>query len=245
MKSTTSISDRVLNMQESATLKMAGLARALRAEGKNVINLSLGEPDFDTPEHIKEAAKKALDDGFTKYTPVPGLPELRQAISDKFKRDNDLDYRPDQIVVSNGAKQSLANLSLALLNPGDEVVILAPYWVSYYEIVKLSGAKPVVVSTDISTNFKAGPEQLRAALSDRTRLILFSSPCNPTGSVYTKEELENMMEVIREREEIMVIADEIYEYINFEEKHFSVGAISFLKGSGCEKKLLPVSAKTF
>ena len=229
MKSTTSISDRVLNMQESATLKMAGLARALRAEGKNVINLSLGEPDFDTPEHIKEAAKKALDDGFTKYTPVPGLPELRQAISDKFKRDNDLDYSPDQIVVSNGAKQSLANLSLALLNPGDEVVILAPYWVSYYEIVKLSGAKPVVVSTDISTNFKTGPEQLREALTDRTRLILFSSPCNPTGSVYTKEELENMMEVIREREEIMVIADEIYEYINFEEKHFSVGAISFLK----------------
>jgi aspartate aminotransferase len=229
MKSTTSISDRVLNMQESATLKMAGLARALRAEGKNVINLSLGEPDFDTPDHIKEAAKQALDDGITKYTPVPGLPELRQAISDKFKRDNNLDYGPNQIVVSNGAKQSLANLSLSLLNPGDEVVILAPYWVSYYEIVKLSGAKPVVVTTDISSNFKASPAQLAEAITERTRFILFSSPCNPTGSVYTQTELEELMEVIRERDEIMVVADEIYEYINFEEKHFSVGAIPFLK----------------
>jgi aspartate aminotransferase len=229
MKSTTSISDRVLNMQESATLKMSGLARALRAEGKNVINLSLGEPDFDTPEHIKEAAKKALDDGFTKYTPVPGLPELRKAISDKFKRDNNLAYSADQIVVSNGAKQSLANLSLSLLNPGDEVVILAPYWVSYYEIVKLSGAKPVIVTSDISTNFKANPEQLKAAITDKTRFILFSSPCNPTGSVYTQAELEAMMEVIRDREDILVVADEIYEYINFEEKHFSVGAIPFLK----------------
>ena len=136
MNSTVTISDRVLNMEESATLKMAGLARKLRQEGKNVINLSLGEPDFDTPDHIKDAAKKALDEGYTKYTPVNGLIELRQAISSKFKRDNGLDYSPDQIVVSNGAKQSLANLSLALLNPGDEVIILAPYWVSYYEIVK-------------------------------------------------------------------------------------------------------------
>ena len=229
MNSTVTISDRVLNMEESATLKMAGLARKLRQEGKNVINLSLGEPDFDTPDHIKEAAKKALDEGYTKYTPVNGLIELRQAISNKFKRDNDLDYSPDQIVVSNGAKQSLANLSLALLNPGDEVIILAPYWVSYYEIVKLSGAKPVIITTDIEQDFKASPEQLKAALTDKTRFILFSSPCNPTGSVYTQSELEALAAVIEDRPEVMVVADEIYEYINFTEKHFSIGSILFLK----------------
>ena len=229
MNSTVTISDRVLNMEESATLKMAGLARKLRQEGKNVINLSLGEPDFDTPDHIKEAAKKALDEGYTKYTPVNGLIELRQAISNKFKRDNDLDYSPDQIVVSNGAKQSLANLSLALLNPGDEVIILAPYWVSYYEIVKLSGAKPVIITTDIEQDFKASPEQLKAALTDKTRFILFSSPCNPTGSVYTQSELEALAAVIKDRPEVMIVADEIYEYINFTEKHFSIGSISFLK----------------
>lgn len=229
MKTTEKISDRVLNMEESATLKMAGLARDLKAAGKEVISLSLGEPDFDTPDHIKEAAKKALDDGYTKYTPVPGLPELRKAISNKFKRDNNLDYSEDQIVVSNGAKQSLANLSLSLLNPGDEVIILAPYWVSYFEIVRLSGAKPIIIETDISQDFKASPAQLQAALTDKTRFILFSSPCNPTGSVYTQSDLEALAEVIKDREDILVVADEIYEYINFTDKHFSIGAIPYLK----------------
>ena len=229
MKTTEKISDRVLNMEESATLKMAGLARALRAAGKEVISLSLGEPDFDTPDHIKEAAKKALDDGYTKYTPVPGLPELRKAISNKFKRDNNLDYSENQIVVSNGAKQSLANLSLSLLNPGDEVIILAPYWVSYFEIVRLSGAKPIIIETDISQDFKASPAQLQAALTDKTRFILFSSPCNPTGSVYTQSDLEALAAVIKDREDILVVADEIYEYINFTDKHFSIGSIPYLK----------------
>lgn len=229
MKTTEKISDRVLNMEESATLKMAGLARALRAAGKEVISLSLGEPDFDTPDHIKEAAKKALDDGYTKYTPVPGLLELRKAISHKFKRDNNLDYSENQIVVSNGAKQSLANLSLSLLNPGDEVIILAPYWVSYFEIVRLSGAKPIIIETDISQDFKASPAQLQAALTDKTRFILFSSPCNPTGSVYTQSDLEALAAVIKDREDILVVADEIYEYINFTDKHFSIGSIPYLK----------------
>jgi aspartate aminotransferase len=229
MKTTEKISDRVLNMEESATLKMAGLARALRAAGKEVISLSLGEPDFDTPDHIKEAAKKALDDGYTKYTPVPGLLELRKAISNKFKRDNNLDYSENQIVVSNGAKQSLANLSLSLLNPGDEVIILAPYWVSYFEIVRLSGAKPIIIETDISQDFKASPAQLQAALTDKTRFILFSSPCNPTGSVYTQSDLEALAAVIKDREDILVVADEIYEYINFTDKHFSIGSIPYLK----------------
>ena len=218
------LSRRVLEMEESATLKMAQLARNLAAQGQQVINLSLGEPDFDTPVHIKEAAKKALDDGYTKYSPVAGLVELRQAIVRKFKRDNDLDFSINQIVVSNGAKQSLANLSLALLNEGDEAVILAPYWVSYYEIIRLGGGTPVVVKAGIEQDFKVTPEQLEAAITPNTKFVLFSSPCNPTGSVYSREELKALADVIARHENVFIIADEIYEYINFTEEHASIGA---------------------
>jgi aspartate aminotransferase len=217
------LSDRVLNLQESATIKMSQMARDLQSQGHNVISLSLGEPDFDTPDHIKEAAKKALDAGYTKYTPVPGLPELREAISKKFKRDNDLDYDVNQIVVSNGAKQSLANLSLALLNEGDEVIIFAPYWVSYFEIMRLSGGVPVVLGAGIDANYKVTPQQLANAITERTKLVLFSSPCNPTGSVYSKEELYALADVLEPHPQVHVISDEIYEHINFSGKHASIG----------------------
>ena len=217
------VSRLLQDMSESATIKMAQLARELAAEGHNVISLSLGEPDFDTPDHIKEAAKQALDDGYTKYTPVPGLVELRQAISKKFKRDNGLDYAPGQIVVSNGAKQSIANLSLSLLDPGDEVIIFAPFWVSYLEIIRMSGAEPIIVTAGIEQDYKITADQLRAALTDRTRMVLFSSPCNPTGSVYTQEELEALADVLRDHEQVTVVSDEIYEYINFTGAHASIG----------------------
>ena len=223
------LSDRINNMQESATLKMAALGRELRAKGHNVISLSLGEPDFDTPEYIKEAAKVALDKGYTKYTPVPGLPELRQAISDKFKRENNLDYGINQIVVSNGAKQAIANLSLSLLNPGDEAIIFAPYWVSYYEIIRLSGAKPVIVSADIDQDYKVTASQLAEAITDKTKIVLFSSPCNPTGSVYSRAELESIAAVVAQNDKIIIISDEIYEYINFGDHHDSIGAIESVK----------------
>ena len=218
------LSRRVLEMEESSTLKMAQLARNLAAQGHQVINLSLGEPDFDTPDHIKEAAKKALDEGYTKYTPVPGLVELRQAIVRKFKRDNDLDFSINQIVVSNGAKQSLANISLALLNEGDEAVILAPYWVSYTEIVRLGGGTPVIVKAGIEQDFKVTPAQLEAAITERTKFVLFSSPCNPTGSVYSKEELEGLADVVAKYDHVYIVADEIYEHISFAGKPFSIGA---------------------
>ncbi len=220
------LSDRILQMAESATIKMSQKARELRAAGHDIINLSLGEPDFDTPDHIKEAAMQALRDGYTKYTPVPGLPEFREAISEKFKRDNHLHYAPEQIVVSNGAKQSLANISLALLNPGDEVIVFAPYWVSYYEIIRISGGVPVMVKADIEQNYKVKPEQLEAAISARTRLVLFSSPCNPTGSAYTKEELEELAAVLKKHPDLLVISDEIYEYIRFGGSHVSIGSIA-------------------
>ncbi len=225
----TFLSDRILQMAESATIKMSQKARDLRAQGLDIINLSLGEPDFDTPEHIKEAAMQALRDGYTKYTPVPGLLELREAISEKFLRDNDLHYKPDEIVVSNGAKQSLANISLALLNPGDEVIVFAPYWVSYYEIIRLSGAVPVVVHADITQDYKVQPEQLQAALTPRTKLVLFSSPCNPTGSAYTREELEELAAVLENQPDILVISDEIYEYIRFGGSHSSIGSIENMR----------------
>lgn len=208
---------------------MAQLARNLAAQGNRVINLSLGEPDFDTPDHIKDAAKKALDEGFTKYTPVAGLMELRQAIARKFKRDNNLDFSPNQIVVSNGAKQSLANLSMAMLNEGDEVVILAPYWVSYYEIVRLGEGTPVVVKAGIEQDFKVTPAQLEAAISDRTKMILFSSPCNPTGSVYSEKELKALADVVARHENVFIISDEIYEYISFTGKHISIGAFEHVR----------------
>ncbi|MEZ5049022.1 MAG: pyridoxal phosphate-dependent aminotransferase [Saprospiraceae bacterium] len=219
------LSDRIKSMDESATIKMAQKARDLAQKGINVISLSLGEPDFDTPNFIKEAAKVALDEGFTKYTPVPGLLKLRQAISSKFKRDNNLNYEPTQIVVSNGAKQSIANVVLSLINPGDEVIIITPYWVSYAEIVKLTGGIPVYVGADISQDYKISATQLDEAISEKTKLIIFSSPCNPTGSVYEKEELEALAAVILNYDNLMVISDEIYEYINFTSSHFSIAEV--------------------
>ena len=232
MMNTTSaqkISSRVSNMAESATLLMSKLARELRAEGHDVISLSLGEPDFDTPVHIKNFAKKALDEGYTKYTPVPGLPELREAIITKLKRDNNLDHSIDEIVVSNGAKQSIFNICMALLDPGDEVAVLAPFWVSYSEIIKLAGGVPVYVSAGIEDDFKIKPEQLAAALTDKTKFVIFSSPCNPTGSVYTEAELSAISKVILSKPDVMVVSDEIYEYINFIGNHISIGALANMK----------------
>ena len=218
------LSRRILNMEESATIKMAQMARNLAAEGNDVISLSLGEPDFDTPQHIKDAAVQALADGYTKYTPVPGLVELREAIVTKFKRDNDLDFDISQIVVSNGAKQSIANLSLTLLDEGDEVIILAPFWVSYYEIIKLGLGTPVLLSGGIEEDFKVTAAQLKAAITDKTKMVLFSSPCNPTGSVYTYDELKAIADVVAQHENIIIVADEIYEYINFTDRHVSIGS---------------------
>lgn len=223
------LSDRINQMEESATIKMAQMVRDLRAEGKDVISLSLGEPDFDTPNYIKEAAITALKDGYTKYTPVPGLVEFREAIVRKFKRDNNLDFNINQIVVSCGAKQCIANVCMSLLNKGDEVIIFAPYWVSYYEIVRLGGGVPVILSSNIENDFKVTPQQLKEAITDKTKAVLFSSPCNPTGSVYTKEELERLADVLKEEEDIFIISDEIYEYINFTGKHVSIGSIDALK----------------
>jgi aspartate aminotransferase len=219
------LSNRVQALAESETLKMARMARELRALGHDVISLSLGEPDFDTPDHIKDAATQALQDGYTKYTPVPGLPELNKAISEKFKRDNGLDYKPEQIVVSNGAKQTVYNLCQALLNPGDEVVLFSPYWVSYYEIIKMADGVPVSVYGGVDSDFKPTPQQVADAITPRTKFVLFSSPCNPTGSVFTREELEAYAAVILPHEQVLVISDEIYEYINFTHEHVSIGSL--------------------
>lgn len=227
--SSPALSRLVMEMHESATLRMAQMGRNLKAQGFDVISLSLGEPDFDTPDHIKEAAKKALDDGYTKYTPVPGLPELRQAIVNKFKRENGLEFAVNQIVVSNGAKQCIANLALALLDPGDEVILFSPYWVSYSEIVKMAGGVPVEVYAGIEEDYKVTPAQVAAAITPRTKAVLFSSPCNPTGSVFTKAELEAIAAVIAEHRHIVVISDEIYEHINFTDSHFSIGAVPAIK----------------
>jgi len=222
----TKVSDRLNRLAESATLAMARMSRELQAKGINVIALSLGEPDFDTPEFIKEAAKKAINDNFSHYTPVPGLPELRSAIAAKFKRDNNLEYTADQIVTSTGAKQSLANVSLSLLNPGDEVLLPCPYWVSYAEIIKLSEGVPVEVPSTIDTDFKVTPEQLEAAITPKTRMLMFSSPCNPSGTVYTQSELEAIAKMLEKHPDIYIVSDEIYEHINFTEKHFSIAAIA-------------------
>lgn len=223
------LSKRVKNMPESATLKMAQMARDLKSQGIDIVDMSLGEPDFDTPADIKEAAKRALDDGYTKYTPVPGLPILRQAIVDKLKRDNNLDYKTDQIVVTNGAKQAIANICLAMLNPGDEVILFTPYWVSYDSIIKIAEGVPVIVSAGIERDFKISPEQLEAAISDKTKLVLFSSPSNPTGSVYTLKELEKLAKVLSKYPDIHIISDEIYEYINFGSGHASIASFDYLK----------------
>lgn len=219
------IAQRAQHMTESATLKMAQKARLMTMEGHDVINLSLGEPDFDTPEHIKSAAIKSLQEGNTKYTPVAGTLELRKAISDKFLRDNHIAYSPEEIIVSNGAKQCFANLCFAMLEPGDEVILFSPYWVSYYEIIKLSGATPVCVFADVDKDFKPSVEQLQSSINQNTRMLVFSSPCNPTGTVFTEEELKAYAAVLYQYPGILVVADEIYEYIQFGSRHFSIASI--------------------
>ncbi len=219
------LSDQIKSLGESATLKMSALARELGAQGKDVISLSIGQPDFDTPEHIKDAAKEALDKGITGYTPVPGLVKYREAIINKLKRENGLEYNMKQIVVSNGAKQCIANICLALLNSTDEVIIFTPYWVSYIEIVKFAGGIPVTLKAPIENDFKVSAEQLRAAITNDTKLIIFSSPCNPTGSVYTKPELEAIAAVLRDHKDIFVVSDEIYEHINFGDPHTSFASL--------------------
>jgi len=216
------LSERILNMATSATLAMAAKARELRGESKDIIGLSLGEPDFNTPDFIKNAAKQAIDDNYNSYTPVDGYSELKQAIITKFQRDNNLTYTPEQIVVSTGAKQCLANVALVLLNKGDEVILPCPYWVSYSDIVKLSEGTPVEVKTSISTDFKMTPEQLEAAITPNTKMIWFSSPCNPSGSVYSKRELRALADVLQKHPQIYVVSDEIYEHINFGGSHASM-----------------------
>ena len=220
------LSDRIKNLEESATLAMAQKTRELKAQGQDVISLSLGEPDFPTPKHIQQAAKDAIDEGkYFAYPPVPGYLDLRQAIADKLQRDNNLTYTPNQIVVSTGAKQSLYNLMMCLVNPGDEVVIFSPYWVSYADIVKLAGGTPVFIKGTIENNFKATAEQLQEAITPRTKAVLYSSPSNPTGGVFSDQELRAIAQVVVRHEGLYVIADEIYEYINFAGDHMSMAAM--------------------
>ena len=216
------LSERILNMATSATLAMAAKARELKAEGKDIIGLSLGEPDFNTPDFIKEAAKTAIDENYNSYTPVDGYAELKQAIITKFKRDNNINYQPSQIVVSTGAKQCLANVALVMLNEGDEVILPCPYWVSYADIVKLSDGVPVEVVTSIENDFKMTPQQLEAAITPKTKMIWFSSPCNPSGSVYSKAELRALADVLKNYPNIYIVSDEIYEHINFVGGHASM-----------------------
>ena len=219
------LSNRINAMAESATIAMATKARELKAKGIDVISLSLGEPDFKTPDHIRHAAKDAIDEGiYFSYPPVPGYPELRKAIAEKLKRENSLDAAPENIVVSNGAKHSIMNVMLCLLNPGDEVIVFSPYWVSYVEMVRLAEAEPVIVSGGIDQEFKVSAAQVEAAITPKTKAIIFSSPCNPTGTVFNKQELGSIAEVIKKHDNIYVIADEIYEYINFTGAHVSIGA---------------------
>ncbi|MCY7410898.1 MAG: pyridoxal phosphate-dependent aminotransferase [Chitinophagales bacterium] len=223
------LSKRIQQLQESETLQMAKLSRELRSKGFDIIDLSLGEPDFATPEHIREAAKKAIDDGYTKYPPVAGYLDLRQAIAEKFKRENHLEFSPEQILVSTGAKQSLANVMLVLLDEGDEVIIPSPYWVSYREIVKLAEATMVNIHTTIESNFKITPAQLEQVITPQTKLLCFSSPCNPTGSFYSKEELKGLADVLAKHPQVFVISDEIYEHINFTGSHQSIAQFDWMK----------------
>jgi aspartate aminotransferase len=216
------LSDRLMAMEESATIAMSRKSRELKAEGKDIISLSLGEPDFFTPQFIKDAALEAMDNNFTMYTPVPGYDDLRESISLKFKRDNGLDYTKDQIVVSTGAKQSIANVVLSIVGPGDEVIVPAPYWVSYVEIVKVAEGTPVIITAGIDNDFKITGKELEAAITPKTKMLIFSTPCNPTGSVYTKEELYDLACVLKKYPHIVVISDEIYEHINFIGKHESL-----------------------
>ncbi|MBM3431919.1 MAG: pyridoxal phosphate-dependent aminotransferase [Bacteroidetes bacterium] len=224
------LSTFLARFNEPETLKMAKLGRELRAKGIDVIDLSLGEPDFDTPEHIKEAAIQAIRDNWSHYTPVAGFPDLRAAVCAKLKRDNGLDYAPENIVVSTGAKQSLANLILSLVDEGDEVIIPTPFWVTYSELVKIARGKVVTVRTTAASGFKITPEQLEAAITPRTRVFLFSSPCNPSGSVYSADELNALADVFRKHSNVTILSDEIYEYINFVGEHSSLASLADLKG---------------
>ncbi|RXR21182.1 pyridoxal phosphate-dependent aminotransferase [Flavobacterium amnicola] len=219
------LSDRINNLSTSQTLAMAAKARELKAQGIDIISLSLGEPDFNTPDFIKEAAKKAIDDNYSTYTPVDGYLDLKESICKKFKRDNNLDYAPANIVVSTGAKQSLYNIAQVMLNNGDEVILPAPYWVSYFEIIKLSGGIPVEVPTSVESDFKITPEQLEAAITPKTKMMWFSSPCNPSGSVYNREELTALAKVLEKYPNIFIVSDEIYEHINFSGTFCSIASI--------------------
>ncbi len=223
------LSRRINNLSESQTIKMAKLGRELSAKGIDVINLSFGEPDFFTPEAVKAAAKKAIDENYSYYTPVSGYPDLRKAVTDKLKRENDLVYTFDQIVVSTGAKQSLSNAILCLINPGDEVIVPTPYWVSYSEMIKLAEGESVFIHATVENDFKITAEQLEAAITPKTKMFMFSSPCNPTGSVYSHEELASLVAVFERYPNILILSDEIYEHINFVDKHYSIAAFPSVK----------------
>ncbi|SEF62698.1 aspartate aminotransferase [Halpernia humi] len=222
-------SERLNRLSFSQTFVMSNKAREMKAKGLDVISLTLGEPDFDVPQNIKEAAHRAIDENYSHYSPVPGFMELRQAVSNKLKRDNELDYKPSQICVSNGAKQAIINVFAAILNPGDEVIVPAPYWVSYDEMVKMMDGTSVFIKTDYTTDFKMTAEQLENAITPKTKAILYSSPCNPSGSYYTYEELKSLAKVIAKYPNITVISDEIYEFINYETKHVSIAQFPEIK----------------
>lgn len=223
------LSDRLNRLSPSATLAMSQKSSELKAQGVDVINLSVGEPDFNTPDHIKEAAKKAIDENYSRYSPVPGYPALKNAIAAKLKNENGLDYKPSQILCSNGAKQSVCNAIMALINSGDEVIIPAPYWVSYPQMVKLADGEPVIIEAPIEQDFKITPEQLEAAITPKTRALILCSPSNPTGSVYSTEELESLKNVLLKHERVIVLADEIYEHINYVGKHASMAQFDDIK----------------
>lgn len=223
------LSARLNRLAPSATLAMSQRSNELRAQGVDVVNLSVGEPDFNTPQHIKDAAKKAIDDNYTHYSPVPGYPVLREAIAAKLKRENNLDYKPSQIICSNGAKQSVCNVIMSLVGEGDEVIVPAPYWVSYTQMVKLADGDPVTIPTGLDQNFKITPEQLEAAITPQTRALILCTPSNPTGSIYSLDELKALAEVLKRHERVIVISDEIYEHINYIGKHSSMAQVEGMK----------------
>ena len=223
------LSNRVKNLATSQTLAMAAKARELRSQGKDVIGLSLGEPDFNIPDFIKEAAKNAIDENYNSYTPVDGYGKLKEAIITKFKRDNNLEYSASEIVVSTGAKQALYNIASVLINPGDEVILPCPYWVSYSDIIKLKGGIPIEIKTSIENNFKMTGEQLKNSINEKTKMVWFSSPCNPSGSVYNEKELKEIVDVLESHKNIFVVSDEIYEHINYKGGHLSIGSFDTIK----------------
>lgn len=223
------ISDKINAMETSATLAMAAKSRELKEQGEDIISLSLGEPDFNTPDFIKDAAIQAIEDNYNSYPPVDGYKDVKEAISKKFKRDNNLDYKTDEIVISTGAKQCLFNVANVMLNPGDEVILPCPFWVSYRDIVKVAGGKPVEVKTSIDTDFKMTPGQLEEAITPKTKMLWYSSPCNPSGSSYSKDELRGLADVLKSHPDIIVVSDEIYEHINFGDAHFSMAEFDDMK----------------